>query len=161
MKSTREAQYQVDIVEFEPVSTALMVHQGPPHLLGRSLQQFIQWRRDNRLPPTRSRTFNVLYDDPAITAADEYRFGLAAEVPTHWQQDGQLTSLCIPAGHCARVRHRGSDAGLEQVVTYLYQQWLPQSGHEPGEFPLFFERLNLFPDVSPAEANTDVYLPLR
>jgi AraC family transcriptional regulator len=67
----------------------------------------------------------------------------------------------IPAGRCAVLRHVGSDDTLGQTIAYLYSEWLPQSGAELRDFPLFCERVEFFPDVPEHEAVTDVYLPLR
>jgi hypothetical protein len=57
--------------------------------------------------------------------------------------------------------HIGSDATLGQSVSFLYSEWLPQSGMEPRDFPLFFRRVQLFPDVREHEAVTEIYLPIR
>ena len=66
----------------------------------------------------------------------------------------------IPGGRCATLRHLGSDDTLQDTVSFLYSQWLPQSGEELRDFPLFFQRVNLFPAVPEHEAITDVFLPL-
>jgi AraC family transcriptional regulator len=38
---------------------------------------------------------------------------------------------------------------------------LPESGEELRDFPLFFNYLNLVPDVAEHELVTDIYLPLK
>ena len=40
-------------------------------------------------------------------------------------------------------------------------QWLPESGEELRDFPLYFHYLNLLPDTPPGELLTDIYLPLK
>lgn len=72
-----------------------------------------------------------------------------------------VMSKTIPAGRCALLRHVGSDDTLRDSVLYLYSQWLPQSGEELREFPLYFQRVTFFPDVPEHEAITDVFLPLK
>jgi AraC family transcriptional regulator len=44
---------------------------------------------------------------------------------------------------------------------HLYASWLPTSGEELRDFPLFMQRLKFFPDVPDSEAQTDIYLPLK
>lgn len=44
---------------------------------------------------------------------------------------------------------------------FLYSEWLPQSGEEPRDFPLYFQRVEFFPDVPEYESVTDVFLPIR
>ncbi len=43
----------------------------------------------------------------------------------------------------------------------LCRKWLPQSGEELRDYPLFFHYLNLFPDVTEHELEPDIYLPLN
>ena len=46
-------------------------------------------------------------------------------------------------------------------LNFLYSVWLPQSGEEPRDFPLFLQRVRMFPDVPEHEAITDVFLPIK
>ena len=58
------------------------------------------------------------------------------------------------------LRHVGSDDHLHAAIAYLYAQWLPRSGEEPRDFPLFVRRVRFYPDVSEHEAVVDIFLPL-
>jgi hypothetical protein len=42
----------------------------------------------------------------------------------------------------------------------LYRDWLPASGEELRDFPLYFHYLNLVHEVAVHELLTDIYLPL-
>ncbi len=66
----------------------------------------------------------------------------------------------IPGGRCTVLRYTGSNDNLDAAVRYLYSEWLPQSGEELRDFPLYFERVSFFPDVPESEAINDVFLPL-
>jgi AraC family transcriptional regulator len=72
-----------------------------------------------------------------------------------------VVARTIPAGRCAVLRHVGSDDGFAATFDFLYREWLPKSGEEPRDFPLFLQRVKFFPDVPEHEAVTDVFLPLR
>ncbi|QGX40892.1 AraC family transcriptional regulator [Permianibacter aggregans] len=160
--ANNQATYQVEIRDFPETQLAVLEHRGPPEQLGKSIQQFIAWRRANRLPPSRSATFNLIYDDPAVTAPEDYRFDLGAAVQQSLAANDQgIVNKTIPACRCAVVRHIGHDQGLAPIVRYLYQQWLPASDESPLDFPLFFQRLKFFPDVPEHQAVTEVFLPLR
>jgi AraC family transcriptional regulator len=50
---------------------------------------------------------------------------------------------------------------LRDSVLYLYGEWLPPSGAEVRDAPLFFQRVRFYPDVAEHEAVTDIYLPLK
>ncbi len=151
----------VRVVTFPATRLAMLEHRGDPLRLGESIRRFIEFRRENRLPPSRSATFNIVYDDPDETPPADFRFGLCAgidrPVPPN---DAGVVDFLIPAGRCALLRHHGSDDQLGRSIRHLYSQWLPASGEEPREFPLFMQRVTFFPDVADSEAITDIYLPL-
>lgn len=152
----------VAIVDFPETLVAVAEHRGPPDQLSKTIAKFIQWRKQNRLPPGKSRTFNLLYDDPEITPAQRYRFDLCCAIatPVEGKEDGIINKV-IPAGKCAVIRHTGSDDAIGEVVHYLYTEWLTKSGCEIRDFPLFFERISFFPEVRESEMITDIYLPLE
>ncbi|GLX78774.1 AraC family transcriptional regulator [Thalassotalea insulae] len=155
-------QVAVSIVDFPETLIAVMEHRAAPHLLGASIQKFIQWRKAHGLSPSKSKTFNLVYDDPSITADKDYRFDLACAVkrPLADNYDG-IVNKVIPAGKCAKVRHVGSDDTLATSVNFLYQNWLQDNEYELRDFPLFFHRVSFFPEVSEQEMVTDIYLPVQ
>ena len=140
----------------------MLEHRGTFQRLGETVRSFIDFRKAHRLPPGTSATFNVVYNDPDETPPDEFRFGLCAAIDKAVPpNDAGVVEFVIPAGRCALLRHRGSDDQLGRSIRHLYAQWLPASGEEPRDFPLFMQRVTFFPDVPDADAITDIYLPLR
>lgn len=161
MKPERSAG-DVKIVVFEETRVAVLEHRGDPARLGDSLRRFIAWRKQNRLPPAVSATFNILYDDPAETPPEDYRIDICAAIDRRVTENPfGVVEKTIPGGRCAVVRHVGSDDALGEAVRYLYATWLPASGEEPRDFPLYLQRVRFFPDVPEREAVTDVFLPLQ
>ncbi|MDO6533518.1 AraC family transcriptional regulator [Alteromonas stellipolaris] len=179
-------QLDVSVIQFPAVDIALMMHVGPPSQVMSTVSEFITWRRENKLPPSTSRTFNVLYDDPDNTPPESYRFGVACQIlmpsstlivtpsstpvktsdaietcPSTDTNHSSVTTTTIPEGYCAKVRHIGTDAELGAVVHALYHQWLPDTQFELRDFPIFLERIRFFPDVAAHEAITDVFLPIE
>ncbi|GAB2889022.1 GyrI-like domain-containing protein [Microbulbifer echini] len=157
--------FDVKVVEFPETRLAVMEHRGPAHLLGSTINQFIQWRKGQGLSPDKSRTFNLVYDDPATTASDQFRFDVCCTVNqpvsasiTH--EYGVINKV-IPSGKCAVIQYLGSDDSIGIAVQYLYLQWLDSSGFTAREFPMFFERVKFFPEVPEREMITDIYLPIE
>ncbi|MBO9622608.1 MAG: AraC family transcriptional regulator [Sphingomonas sp.] len=152
----------VRILDFPETRVAMLTHRGDPAAIGDTVRRFIAWRHANGLPPARSRTFNLLHDDPATAPPEQFRLTICAGTDRapgpneHGVVEGR-----IPAGRCAVVRLTGSSDDLKPAVHFLYADWLPRSGEELRDFPVFAERVRFFPDVPENEAITDIYLPLR
>lgn len=158
----KPARQEVRIVQFNETRVAVLEHRGDPQLIGDSVRTFIEWRRLNHLHPKISATFNIVYDDPDTVAPEDYRFDICAATDKEIAgNEFGVVGKIIPGGRCAVLRHIGSDDTLADTVRYLYAEWLPQSGEELRDFPLFFQRVKFFPDVPENEAVIDVFLPLR
>jgi AraC family transcriptional regulator len=154
--------FDVKIVDFSETLIASMEHRAPPNLIGNTIKKFIEWRKSNRLPPSKSKTFNLVYDDPNITAPENYRFDLCCSIDEEIEENSHgVVNKVIPAGKCAVVRHIGSDDSIGLAVQYIYSDWLNNSNFEIRDFPIFFERVSFFPEVSESEMITDVYLPIE
>ncbi|MGF1757106.1 AraC family transcriptional regulator [Photobacterium sagamiensis] len=152
----------VEIVDFSETKVAALEHLGALELVGNTINQFINWRKENNLSPKVSRTFNIAYDDPAVTEPDKYRCDICASVKSDVKENEYgVTTKIIPAGRCAVIRHVGSDDTISETITYLYSEWLAQSEEELRDYPLFFERVSFYPDVLETEVTTDIYLPLK
>lgn len=153
---------QVRIVNFKETRVAVLEHRGAPALIGNSVRKFIDWRKEVELPPRIGATFNILYDNPAGTAPEDFRCDLCAatEKDVAPNSAGVIVKI-IPGGRCAVLRHIGSDDGFGKAMSYLYTDWLPRSGEEPRDFPLYCQRISFFPDVPEHEAVTDIFLPLK
>lgn len=153
---------EVTVVEVADTPVAILRHRGDPALVGDTVRRFIAWRRKAGLPPSSSATFNILHDDPETTPPAEFRLDLCAATGRAVNPDEEgVTAGVIPGGRCAVLRHVGGDNGLGAAIAWLYAVWLPQSGEEPRDFPLYCRRVTFLPDVPEHEAVTDIHLPLR
>jgi AraC family transcriptional regulator len=152
----------VKIVQVSETRVGVLEHRGDPRLLGDTIRRFIEWRKQSGARPPASATFNLFYDDPALVPPEQFRLDLCAQVQRAVAaNDFGVVERTIPAGRCAVLRHVGSDDGLGETLKYLYAEWLPASGEELRDFPLYAQRVTMFPDVPEHEAVTDVFLPLK
>ena len=152
---------QVKIIEFPETRVAVFEHRGDPQRLGESIRRFIDWRKRCQLSPRDSATFNILYDNPADTDPAKFRLDLCVSIRRQVAtNDCGIVEKTIPGGRCAVLRHVGADDNLGLVLSYLYKQWLPQSGEEPRDFPPYIQRVSFFPDVPEHASVVDAFLPL-
>ncbi|CZF82416.1 Transposon Tn10 TetD protein [Grimontia celer] len=155
------ADFDVEIVEFQSISIATMEHRERPNQLGGTVGELIEWRRANQLPPSKYRTFNLIYDDPDEVVDPSFRFDIGCEFRGNTDlSDPRIKVKTIEGGRCAKLRFIGSTDAIGVAVRYLYSPWLEKSGEKLRDFPVFFERVNLFPEVPEREMITDIYLPI-
>ncbi len=152
---------QVDIVDFPETLVAALEHHGPEHLTDKTTRKFIEWRQANGFRPGMGNTYGVHYSNVVTTLPEDYRLDLCLSIAKPIAENPQgVVNKTIPAGRCARVRHIGSRHHIHPAE-WIYREWLPQSGEELRDFPIFFHYVNLGPDVKEHEMITDVYLPLK
>jgi AraC family transcriptional regulator len=154
---------QVNVVHFPETKIAALEHRGDPAHIGDTIGAFVRWRKQQGLSPKVSKTFNIFYVDSEDVPPEQFTVDICVSMTTDTidENDVGVVAKAIPAGRCAKLRHVGSDETLDAAIRFLYAEWLPQSGEEPRDFPLFLERLAFFPDVPEHETVVDIYLPLR
>lgn len=151
---------EVRVVDFKEARVAVLEHWGSPALANDSVRTFCQWRQANGLSD--GDTFGIVYEDPAIVEPERFHFDICGTVTKAFPDNTLgITDKVIPGGRCAVVRHQGTRDNLGEAAHYLYREWLPGSGEELRDFPLFLQYLNFVPDVPEHELLTDVYLPLK
>ncbi len=154
---------QVDIINFETTRIAVKEHLGPTEKLNFSISQFIAWRKETHFSPKDTRrTFGIAYDNPDTTEPAQFRFDIGGEVRSEVPANSYgVIMKTIPGGRCARVRHYGQHSRLGECIYAFYREWLPDSGEELRDFPLFFHYINLIPETPEADLITDIYFPLN
>lgn len=145
-----------------PTPVAIMKHRGDPATIGASIQRFIAWRKATGLSPKVSPTFNIFHSDPRTTPPAEYRMDLCVGTDRPMEAHGEtIETGIIPGGRCAVLRVVGNTDNLEPAALYLYSDWLPASGEEARDFPLYCQRIAFFPEVAEHEAVAELFLPLK
>ena len=153
---------EVRIERGEPRWVAALTHNGLLIDLHQTLNRFIEWRQATRRPPHVSATFNLLHDEASEVSSDRIHITLCAETPRPIgaSADG-IRPLLIPGGRVARLPVRGGDLQIRRQAAWLLHQWLPASGEERLDFPLYVQRLKFFPEVAEEAAESVLNLPLR
>jgi AraC family transcriptional regulator len=153
---------QVTLREVAPTRVAIFEHRGDPETIDATIQRFIAWRKAAGLSPRTNPTFNIWHSerrpaDPADYSMD-LCVGLAADQPID-TGDGTVKAGEIPGGRCAVLRVTGDTHNLEPAALYLYREWLPASGEEMRDFPIYCQRFFL---EEPAQGTAaELFLPLK
>jgi len=163
----RMEKMDVKIIEVEPIPVAVLEHHGEPMRVSNSVATFIEWRKASGLSDyTTQGTYGVPYNDPLVTPGEEFRFDICGELNPQAQgkvpaNSQGVISKTLPGGRCAVVRHVGSYDRISETVYNLYRQWLPQSGEELRDFPVYFRYLQLDQELPEHAQQTDILLPLK
>lgn len=106
-------------------------------------------------------TYGVPLDDPANVCTEELRYDACLALGKVKDPTPPLRLLFLPGGEYAVLRHKGAYDALDDLNQYLVGEWLPSSGREPADFPVYHQFLN-DPDHTPLEdLLTHVLLPLK
>jgi AraC family transcriptional regulator len=153
----------VTIREVAATPVAMLEHRGDRARLGDTIQRFIAWRKAAGLSPETSPTFNIFRSERTPANPDDYSMDLCVgtDLPID-AGDAVMKPGTIPGGRCAVLRVNGASHNLEPAALFLYRDWLPASGEEARDFPIYCQRHLAFPPGAPGhEAVAELFLPLK
>jgi AraC family transcriptional regulator len=153
----------VAIRDVPPTPVAVLEHRGDRAKLGETRERFITWRKAAGLSPETSPTFMVFRSERLPANPADYSMDLCAGTDGPVEpNDQQMKPGVIPGGRCAVLRYPGNTNNLEPAALYLYRDWLPASGEEARDFPIYSQRrLSLIPEASAHEVVLELFLPLK
>lgn len=161
MSSTTDSHSQIEIKSLPALEVCALQHTGNPAKLNSSIQRFIAWRRENKLPPASYRTFNFLHNDPITVAPEAFCFDLACERPAKFiELDEGMRFDTIPAGRYAMLTVVGGDNALASAVNYLTTDFLAENNEQAADFPVIVERVTFYPEVPYHQAKSHISLLL-
>jgi len=153
----------VTIREVPPTSVAIVEHRGGRERLPDSIRRFVAWRKAVGLSPETSSTFNIFRSERTPANPEDYSMDLCVGTDRPvGPDDADMKAGVIPGGRCAVLRVVHNSNNLEPAALYLYRDWLPTSGEEARDFPIYCQRHFLLPPGAPLpEVICDVFLPLK
>jgi len=153
----------VTIRDVPPTPVAILEHRGDRATFGETTQRFIAWRKAAGLSPETNPTITVFRSEREPANPADYAMDLCTvtDLPIA-ADDGVMKPGVIPGGRCAVLRVNGASHNLEPEALFLYRDWLPASGEEARDFPVYCQRrLSFFPDVPVHEVIAELFLPLK
>ncbi len=156
-----EKLFNVIIKKAVPKRLAALSHTGSYLEIGRVFEAANAIFTTRNLWPGARGMSGIYYDDPnAVPEADLRSHGgivLADGVPL---PDG-FEEVSTHGGKTAVLTFRGPYAGLKGAYDYLFGVWLPSSGQEAAEAPVYENYLNAPADTAPDDLLTEICLPLK
>ena len=136
-KSQAETPMKVEIVERKTTPIAYLRHVGP---YGEPIGIFWQaqvypWMVTNGL--IGQPRYGISHDDPTVTAQEHCRYDAGCELPDNALVGGNAHRTTIPGGKYAALSFKGVVADFEPAWNKLLRDWLPSSGLQLDNRPMF------------------------
>lgn len=135
-------------------------HVGSYMQIGRAFDQLYAWLGARALLRPGMRSLAVYFDDPFAVDEERLRSRACVVDAEPCVLEPPLRGTEIRGGRYAVLRHQGPYATMRAAYQWLYGTWLPRSGEEAADAPIFEEYLNSPRDTAPADLLTDICLPL-
>lgn len=136
-----------------------MPHKGPYNEISRAYDKLGAILGARGLWPQAGAMVAVYYDDPSATPAPDLRSHAGVTFGPDVALDAPLEVVTLPAGPHAVLTYRGPYSGLAAAYDQLYA-WLPTSGRQPADSPVFEIYLNTPMDTAPEDLLTEICVPL-
>jgi AraC family transcriptional regulator len=111
--------------------------------------------------PAQLAMIGVFFDDPDFGPEEELRSRACLPVANSVTIEAPLVETVLRGGPYAKLSYTGPYADMRGAYRWFLGVWLPASGYEPDDAPIFESYLNDPREVPQNELRTDVHLPLK
>lgn len=127
------------------------------HAMGRLFTELVAL---NALP-AQPAMIGVFFDDPDLGPEGDLRSRACLPVANSVTIDAPLVETVLRGGLYAKLSYTGPYADMRSAYRWFLGVWLPASGYEPDDAPIFEAYLNDPREVPQSELRTDIHLPLK
>lgn len=153
--------FPVSVVTLPEQRCASMAHTGSYMRIDQAMGRlFAELSKRGSLPDLPA-MIAVFFDDPEMTNQEALRSRACIPVGDTVMIDEPLVETVLTGGLYAKLSYTGPYAAMGGAYRWLLGTWLPASGYEPDEAPVFEAYLNDPGHVSQSELRTDILLPLK
>jgi AraC family transcriptional regulator len=105
--------------------------------------------------------FGIYYDDPKVTESSKIRSEVCLVIRKPVQSQGEIGVKEIPGGKYAVFSHQGLYSNLGVVYDAIFAEWLPESGCELRDLPIFEKYCNDPTRTESEKLKTEIYVPIN
>lgn len=127
------------------------------HAMGRLFAELVA----RRALPAQPEMIGLFFDDPDLGAEETLRSRACLPITGSLSIDPPLVETVLRGGPYAKLSYTGPYADMRGAYRWLLGVWLPASGQEPADAPIFEAYLNDPRHVPQTELRTDIHLPLK
>ena len=104
---------------------------------------------------------SIYHDDPKVTTSEKLRTDVCLVLPKPAEPKGEIGVKEIAGGKYAVFLYQGPYTNFGIVYDTIFAQWLPGSGYELRNAPLFEKYVNDPSRTEEAKLKTEIYIPLQ
>jgi AraC family transcriptional regulator len=159
-----EFMYPIEIKVIPSIPLVSVEHTGSYMGISKAFDILNGCASSRNLFTQETRWIGIYMDDPGSVEEAKLRSRACisySTLATDESLQAPLTQTELRPGRYAVLTYKGPYSDMQAVYQWLYGSWLPSSGQEPDDAPVFEEYLNNPRDTAPTELLTDIYLPLR
>ena len=153
--------YEVGVTHVAPTTLIAVEHRGAYMAIGKSFDLLFTTLAQRNLIRPDMQMVGVYLDDPTSVPEAELRSQAGVAVNDTMAAAAPLFTTQIRNGDYAVLKYKGPYGDMRAAYDWLYGQWLPSSGRDVADAPVFEEYLNSPRDTPPTELRTNIYLPLK
>ncbi len=127
------------------------------HAMGRLFTELVA----RHALPAQPAMIGVFFDDPDLGPEEELRSRACLPVANSVTMEAPLVEMILRGGPYAKLSYTGPYADMRDAYRWFLGVWLPASGYEPDDAPVFEAYLNDPREVPQTELRTDIHLPLK
>jgi len=152
----------VEVQELPQTTVAYVRHTGPykgnEKLFEELYGVLFKWAGARGLTDQEGlKTFNIYHDDPEVTDESNLRLSVGLSVPPDTKVDGQIGKMELDKGRYAIARFELSPMDYEKAWSWLFGEWFPSSGFQPGDGPCF----EMCGEMSGSLHKVDICVPVK
>lgn len=155
--------WHVEVRNVPEISLLSIHHHGSFMQIGEAFDRLFGWLAIRGLVGPDIRLIGVYHTDPDAYREDDLfsKAGALLKDSDAINVELPVVRTTVAAGRYACLRYKGPYADMKSAYLWLFGKWLPQSGEEVRDGPVFEEYLNNPREVAPTELLTEIYMPLE
>lgn len=136
-------------------------HRGSYMQIDHAMGELFGVLTQRQLLPDNPAMIGLFFDDPDLGPETELKSRACMPVAAGLPIESPLIKTEIRGGLYARLHYTGPYAAMRDAYRWFLGTWLPASGHEPADSPIFEAYLNNPSEVPQSALRTNIHLPLR
>jgi len=117
--------------------------------------------KENKLFSAGIEHISIYHDDPKVTNSEKLRTDVCLVLPKPAEPKGEIGVKEIAGGKYAVFLYQGPYTNLGIVYDTIFAKWLPDSGYELRNAPLYEKYINDPSRTEEAKLKTEIYIPLQ